>query len=165
MHTMVDFETQLRAAGLRVTKQRLTVLDTVDRQPHSDTASILDAVRRTLTSISHQAVYDALSDLTDAGLLRKFQPQGSAALYETRTGDNHHHLACRDCGNVVDVDCTLQEMPCLTPLDDQGYLIDEAEVIYWGSCPSCSTRSQPTPDQDNQQGTSRGERHVPRSNR
>ncbi|HMU35449.1 MAG TPA: Fur family transcriptional regulator [Marmoricola sp.] len=146
MHTMVDFETQLRTAGLRVTKQRLTVLAAVDQHPHSDTASVLDQVRRTLASISHQAVYDALSDLTDAGLLRKFQPQGSAALYETRTSDNHHHLACRDCGNVVDVDCALQDKPCLTPVNDQGYVVDEAEVIYWGTCPTCSQESAPSPD-------------------
>lgn len=134
----VDFPTQLRAAGLRVTKQRLAVLDVVHEHPHADTQSILDGVRITLQAVSHQAVYDALSDLTSAGLLRRFQPQGSVSLYETRTDDNHHHLACRNCGNVVDVDCAIEQTPCLTPSNDQGFIVDEAEVIYWGTCPQCA---------------------------
>jgi Fe2+ or Zn2+ uptake regulation protein len=138
MPNSIDFQSQLRAVGLRVTKQRLAVLDVVHNRPHADTHSILDGVRNTLEAVSHQTVYDALSDLTDAGLLRRFQPQGSVALYETRTADNHHHLACRSCGNVVDVDCAIEQTPCLTPSNDQGFVVDEAEVIYWGTCPQCA---------------------------
>ena len=138
MPASIDFQAQLRAAGLRVTKQRLAVLDVVHDRPHADTSSILDGVRNDLEAVSHQAVYDALNDLTNAGLLRRFQPQGSVALYETRTADNHHHLACRACGDVVDVDCAIEQTPCLTPSNDQGFIVDEAEVIYWGTCAKCN---------------------------
>ncbi|HNO39405.1 MAG TPA: Fur family transcriptional regulator [Marmoricola sp.] len=145
MPSTLDHQAQLRAAGLRTTKQRLAVLNVVSHQPHADTATILDGVRRDLPTVSHQTVYDALHDLTAAGLLRRFQPQGSVALYETRTADNHHHLACRSCGSVVDVDCAIHQTPCLTPSDDQGFIVDEAEVIYWGLCPRCA--AAPTDDQ------------------
>lgn len=151
MPTSIDFEAQLRAAGLRVTKQRLAVLDVVHARPHADTSSILSAVRNDLEAVSHQAVYDALNDLTNAGLLRRFQPQGSAALYETRTADNHHHLACRTCGNVVDVDCAIEQTPCLTPSDDQGFIVEEAEVIYWGTCTNCATANKQHEISTNQQ--------------
>ncbi len=107
-------------------------------RPHADTDSLIGAVRSTLPGVSHQAVYDSLRALTEAGLVRRIQPAGSVARYEARVGDNHHHLVCRSCGTVVDVDCAVGEVPCLTAADDQGFVIDEAEVTYWGLCPSCA---------------------------
>ncbi len=133
-----DVEQRIRDAGLRVTRQRSAVLAAVIAHSHADTNEIIDAARRTLPDLSHQAVYDALHTLTGAGLLRCIEPAGSAARYETRTGDNHHHLICRSCGAIVDVDCAVGPAPCLVPDQDHGFVIDEAEVVYWGRCPSCA---------------------------
>jgi Fur family ferric uptake transcriptional regulator len=137
--TTSDFEQMLRAASLRVTAPRLAVLTAVHQHPHADTDTILSRVRATLGAVSQQAVYDALRALTSAGLLRRIQPMGTVARYETRVGDNHHHLVCRSCGVIVDVECAVGDAPCLTPLDDRGFVVDEAEVIYWGRCPDCTT--------------------------
>jgi len=134
-----DVEQRLRDAGLRVTKQRTAVLCAVIDQPHSDTNSIIDAARRIVPDVSHQAVYDVLRALTSAGLLRCIEPAGSVARYEARTGDNHHHLVCRTCGAIVDVDCAIGHPPCLAPADDHGFVIDEAEIVYCGSCPACAS--------------------------
>jgi Fur family transcriptional regulator, stress-responsive regulator len=136
-----ELEGELRTAGLRVTRPRLAVLAAVREIPHADTDSIIGAVRRDLPDVSHQAVYDSLRALSDAGIVRRMQPPGSVARYEGRVGDNHHHLVCRSCGAIVDVDCAVGEMPCLTAADDNGFVVDEAEVIFWGLCPSCSTGS------------------------
>ncbi len=141
----------LRGAALRVTRPRVAVLTAVHAHPHADTDSLIRAVRADLPDVSHQAVYDSLSTLTTAGLVRKIQPSGSVARYESRVGDNHHHVVCRSCGVIADVDCAVGEAPCLIAADDDGSLagfaIDEAEVIYWGLCPDCSaaqvSRSQP----------------------
>ncbi len=138
MPSSPDIEQTLRAAQLRVTRPRVAVLAAVHAHPHADTQSIIDDVRRDLGEVSHQAVYDVLQALTGAGLLRRIQPSGSVARYEARVADNHHHIVCRACGAVADVDCALGEVPCLTPAQHHGYTIDEAEVIYWGVCPSCS---------------------------
>jgi len=131
-------EQLLRGAGLRVTRPRTAVLDAVHELPHADTESIIGAVRRDLPEVSHQAVYDSLSALTEAGLVRRIQPSGSVARYESRINDNHHHVVCRTCGAIADVDCAVGHAPCLTASDDSGFRIDEAEVIYWGLCPECS---------------------------
>jgi Fur family ferric uptake transcriptional regulator len=139
MVTTSDFERTLRAAALRVTRPRVTVLSVVHAHPHADTDSIIAAVRRDLGSVSHQAVYDVLRALTVAGLLRRIEPAGSVARYESRTGDNHHHVVCRSCGVIADVDCAVGDAPCLTASNDRGFFIDEAEIIYWGLCPACST--------------------------
>jgi Fur family transcriptional regulator, stress-responsive regulator len=128
----------VREAGLRVTRPRLAVLTVVHDHPHAETESIITAVREQFGRVSHQAVYDVLQALTAAGLVRRFQPSGSVARYEARAGDNHHHLVCRSCGAIVDVDCAVGEAPCLTPADDSGYEIGEAEVTYWGRCPTCA---------------------------
>ncbi|QYJ02787.1 transcriptional repressor [Nocardioides panacisoli] len=133
-----DFVHQLRDAALRVTRPRLAVLGAVEAHPHADTGTVIGAVRRDLPDVSHQAVYDSLEKLTAAGLVRRIQPNGSVARYETRTGDNHHHVVCRTCGAISDVDCAVGEAPCLTAAEDNGFAIDEAEVIYWGTCPSCA---------------------------
>lgn len=127
----------LRQHGLQVTAQRLAVLRAVARTPHGTADAIDKAVRAELGAISRQAVYDALGVLTDKGIIRRIQPAGSPARYEDRVGDNHHHLICRSCGRTEDVDCAVGDTPCLTAADDAGFLIDEAEVIYWGTCPSC----------------------------
>ena len=133
----------LRGAALRVTRPRVAVLTAVHAHPHADTDSIIRAVRSHLPDVSHQAVYDSLSTLTTAGLVRKIQPSGSVARYESRVGDNHHHVVCRSCGVIADVDCAVGDAPCLAPSDDndllEGFVLDEAEVIYWGLCPDCST--------------------------
>ncbi|TDC63021.1 transcriptional repressor [Actinomadura sp. GC306] len=134
-----DFQHLLRGAALRVTRPRVAVLSAVHAHPHADTEKIIGAVRRDLPTVSHQAVYDSLRTLTAAGLVRRIQPSGSVARYEARVGDNHHHVVCRSCGTIADVDCAVGEMPCLTASDGRGFSIDEAEVIYWGRCPSCST--------------------------
>lgn len=134
-----DLPGMLRDAGLRVTRPRLEVLAAVHAHPHADTGSILRAVRGPLPAVSHQAVYDSLHALTQARLVRAFQPAGSVARYEARVGDNHHHVVCRTCGSVADVDCAVGEAPCLTAADDHGFAIDEAEVVYWGTCPECAT--------------------------
>ncbi len=139
MATALDFTQMLRAAALRVTRPRVAVLGAVLAHPHADTDSIIGAVRRDLPEVSHQAVYDVLRALTAAGLVRRIQPPGSVARYESRIGDNHHHVVCRSCGLIADVDCAAGEAPCLTASDDHGFSIDEAEVVYRGLCPDCST--------------------------
>jgi Fur family transcriptional regulator, stress-responsive regulator len=127
----------LRSHGVQVTAQRLSVLAAVSGRPHATADDVAKVVRAEIGVISRQAVYDALGVLADKGLLRRIQPAGSPARYEDRTGDNHHHLICRACGRMVDVDCAVGAVPCLTPADDSGFEIDEAEVIYWGRCPEC----------------------------
>ena len=139
MPTASEFQEMLRGAALRVTRPRVAVLTAVHAHPHADTDSIIRAVRADLPDVSHQAVYDSLSTLTTAGLVRRIQPSGSVARYESRVGDNHHHVVCRSCGVIADVDCAVGDAPCLTASDDNGFSIDEAEVIYWGMCPECST--------------------------
>jgi Fe2+ or Zn2+ uptake regulation protein len=136
---VVESERMLRGANLRVTRPRLAVLTAVHDHPHADTSSIVDAVREDLGEVSLQAVYDVLGALTDAGLVRRIQPSGSVARYESRVGDNHHHIVCRSCGAIADVDCAAGTTPCLTASEDHGFAIDEAEVVYWGLCPDCST--------------------------
>ena len=127
----------LRQRGLKVTAQRLAVLRAVNGRAHLTADDVVEIVRSDIGVVSRRAVYDAVGVLADIGLLRRIQPSGSAARYEDRVGDNHHHLICRDCGRMVDVDCALGDVPCLTASDDNGYEIDEAEVIYWGRCPTC----------------------------
>jgi Fur family ferric uptake transcriptional regulator len=134
----LDYEQLLRDADLRVTRPRVAVLAAVHENPHADTDSIIVAVREEF-GVSHQAVYDVLRALTDAGLVRRIQPSLSVARYESRVADNHHHIVCRLCGAIADVDCAVGIASCLTPFDDHGYAIDEAEVIYWGLCPACKT--------------------------
>lgn len=135
----LDFPQMLRGAALRVTRPRLAVLHAVHTHPHADTDSIIGVVRRDLPEVSRQAVYDVLHALTAAGLLRRIHPPGSVARYESRVGDNHHHVVCRSCGLIADIDCAVGEAPCLTASDDHGFSIDEAEVVYRGLCPNCST--------------------------
>jgi Fur family ferric uptake transcriptional regulator len=130
---------ELRGAGLRVTAARVALLETVRDGDHLGVEAIASGVRDRVGHISLQAVYEALHALTTAGLVRRIEPPGSPARFEGRVGDNHHHLVCRSCGVVVDVDCAVGEAPCLTASDDQGFSVDEAEVIYWGLCPDCST--------------------------
>jgi Fe2+ or Zn2+ uptake regulation protein len=129
----------LRGAALRVTRPRVAVLSAVHDHPHADTDSIIGIVREDLGEVSHQAVYDVLRALTAVGLVRRIQPPGSVARYEARVGDNHHHVVCRSCGAIADVDCAVGTAPCLTASHDHGFAIDEAEVIYRGLCPGCST--------------------------
>jgi Fur family ferric uptake transcriptional regulator len=135
--TSTDNHAVLRRHGLQVTAQRLAVLRAVSDQPHSTADDIFNVVQAEIGAISRQAVYDALTALTDKGLFRRLQPAGSSARYENRVGDNHHHLICRSCRRMVDVDCAVGHTPCLTAADDSGYEIDEAEVVYWGRCPEC----------------------------
>jgi Fur family ferric uptake transcriptional regulator len=132
----------LRNHGVQVTAQRLAVLRAVTDQPHSTADDIDKVVRREIGAISRQAVYDALGTLTDRGLLRRIQPAGSPARYEDRIDDNHHHLICRGCNRMVDVDCAVGYTPCLTAADDAGYEIDEAEVVFWGRCPQCTGKDR-----------------------
>ncbi|MEU1981181.1 Fur family transcriptional regulator [Nocardia sp. NPDC019395] len=139
MHTAMEFQQLLRGVSLRVTAPRVAVLSAVHDNPHADTDTIIRVVRSRLSAVSHQAVYDSLRTLTAAGLIRCIQPSGSVARYETRVGDNHHHVVCRACGSIADVDCAVGESPCLTASHDHGFTIDEAEVIYWGLCPACAT--------------------------
>jgi len=120
------------------------VLRAVHRHPHADTESIIGVAREDLGWVSHQAVYDVLRALTDVGLIRRIQPAGGVARYEARVGDNHHHVVCRSCGAIADVDCAVGSAPCLTPADRRGYEIDEAEITYWGRCSDCRTASNPT---------------------
>jgi Fur family ferric uptake transcriptional regulator len=136
--TGADVEVQLRESGLRVTRQRVAVLTVLHDHPHTDTDTVIRRVREVAGDVSHQAVYDVLRALTDAGLLRRIQPAGSVARYEVRVGDNHHHLVCRTCGVITDVECAVGEAPCLTAADDHGFVIDQAEVVYWGTCPECA---------------------------
>ena len=127
----------LRQHGYRVTAQRLAVMRAVESRPHLTAEDVVEIVRNDIGAISRRAVYDAVSSLADEGVLRRIQPAGSAARYEVRVGDNHHHLVCRGCGSLVDVDCAVGDAPCLTASDDAGFEIDEAEVVYWGRCPDC----------------------------
>ena len=133
----------LRENGVQVTAQRLAVLKVVSANPHISADAVTEAARAELGAISKQSVYDALTVLSARGILRRIQPVGSAARYETRVGDNHHHLICRECGSLVDVDCATGAAPCLTPADAAGYEIDEAEVAYWGRCPQCQAQEPP----------------------
>jgi Fur family transcriptional regulator, stress-responsive regulator len=130
---------ELRGAGLRVTAARVALLETVRTGDHLDVEALADGVRDRVGHVSLQAVYEALHSLTAAGLIRRIEPAGSPARFEGRIGDNHHHIVCRSCGTVADVDCAVGEAPCLTPSDHHGFSIQEAEVIYWGLCPDCST--------------------------
>jgi Fur family ferric uptake transcriptional regulator len=139
MPTAETYERMLRDAALRVTRPRVAVLAAVHDHPHADTESILRAVREVNGGVSHQAVYDVLRTLTAADLVRRIQPAGSVARYESRVADNHHHLVCRSCGVIADVDCAVGDTPCLTASDDGGFANDEAEVVYWGLCPACVT--------------------------
>ena len=134
----------LRQHGLQVTAQRLAVLRAVSDEPHSTADDIYTVVRNQIGAISRQAVYDTFATLTEKGVLRRIEPAGSPARYENRVGDNHHHLVCRACSKVVDVDCAVGHTPCLTAADDAGYEIDEAEVVYWGRCPECAASTPPT---------------------
>ena len=137
----------LRRHGMHVTSQRLAVLRAVSDRPHSSADDIYTVVRGEIGAISRQAVYDALGALTDKGLFRRIQPAGSSARYESRVGDNHHHLICRSCRRMVDVDCAVGDTPCLTAADGAGYEIDEAEVTYWGQCPDCAAAQPPGSEQ------------------
>jgi Fur family ferric uptake transcriptional regulator len=134
---------------MNVTAQRLAVLRAVSERPHRTAEDICTTVRSEIGAVSRQAVYDTLAALTDKGVLRRIQPAGSPARYEDRVGDNHHHLICRSCGRMVDVDCAVGDTPCLTAADDAGYAVDEAEVIYWGRCPECVAMSPaPSPQKE-----------------
>lgn len=139
----LDHEQLLRTANLRVTKPRLAVMATLHDLPHSDTSAVLDEVRGRHTNVSHQAVYDCLAALTDAGLVRRIQPRGQCARYELRVGDNHHHAVCRECGSISDVDCAVGVAPCLDTEGPLGFTVDEAEVVYWGVCPACQDPAAP----------------------
>lgn len=141
VNAATENETRLRDAGLRVTAPRLAVIDAVHENPHADTNAVIEVVRESLPEVSHQAVYDVLRALTDAGLIRHIQPPGSVARYESRVGDNHHHIVCRSCGAIADVDCAVGHAPCLTASEDHGFVIDEAEVVYHGLCPDCAPAS------------------------
>ena len=132
----------LRQHGLQVTAQRLAVLRAVSGRPHGTADEIAEDVRAEIGTISRQAVYDALGILVEKRLIRRIQPAGSAALYEDRVGDNHHHVICRNCGTAADVDCAVGDPPCLTATDNSGFLIDEAEVIFWGICPQCQAAAK-----------------------
>jgi Fe2+ or Zn2+ uptake regulation protein len=139
-----ELEAMLRGADLRVTRPRVAVLAVVHEHPHADTHSIVDLTRARLGEVSQQAVYDVLGALAGSGLIRRIQPPGSVARYESRVGDNHHHLVCRSCGAIEDVDCAVGEAPCLTAHDHHGFTIDEAEVVYLGLCPACKTTTSTT---------------------
>ena len=144
-----DSEALIRAAGLRVTRQRVAVLDVVKAKPHTNAAAVLAIVSAVLPGVSHQAVYDCLAHLTEAGLLRRLTMDGGPAIYEAQMRDNHHHCVCRTCGLIVDIDCAVGASPCLDPADAAGFVIDEAEVIYRGLCRSCSaarSTGHPAPD-------------------
>lgn len=139
-----DHSASIRDAGLRVTRPRLAVMAVLDAHPHAETEEVLAAARLELPGVSRQAVYDVLHALTDVGLIRRIQPSGHVSLYETRIADNHHHLVCRVCGAVRDVDCAVGSAPCLHASTDHGFAIEEAEVIYWGVCPGCAGDDDPT---------------------
>jgi Fur family ferric uptake transcriptional regulator len=141
VRTDAELEQVLREASLRATAPRVAVLSAVRRNPHADTDTLLRAAREQLPQVSHQAVYDVLRALTDVGLVRRIEPAGSVARYESRVGDNHHHVVCRSCGAIEDVDCAVGHAPCLTASEDRGFVIDEAEVVYWGTCPDCAAEA------------------------
>jgi Fur family ferric uptake transcriptional regulator len=132
-----DFVDLLRSAGLRITATRLAVLETLSSSPHADTDTIIRGAHSKLGTVSPQAIYNVLAAFVGAELIRRIEPAGSVALYELRVSDNHHHVVCRKCGTAQDVDCAIGKRPCLTPSDAHGYLLDEAEVTYWGICPTC----------------------------
>jgi Fe2+ or Zn2+ uptake regulation protein len=134
----VDFETELRAVSLRVTRPRLAVLAALRDHPHVDTHTVIGLVRAELPTASQQTIYDVLQALTDTGLVRRIQPAGTTARYESRVGDNHHHAVCRSCGAIADVECAVGHAPCLTASDSHGFVVDEAEVVYWGTCSDCA---------------------------
>src|SRR5262245_54154457 len=160
----VDRANLLREHGVQVTAQRLAVLRAVSRRPHCTADDVAEDVRAEIGAISRQAVYDALGMLVEKGLLRRIQPARSSALYEDRVGDNHHHLICRTCGNTVDVDCAVGDTPCLTAAADPGYKIDEAEVIYWGTCPRCLAAQRGRPALE-RQPRNHSNSHQPRSSK
>ncbi len=137
---IADPTSSLRQHGIHVTAQRLAVLRAVSSTPHAAADEVVEAVRKDIGSISRQSVYDTLNSLSERGLLRRIQPMGSPARYEDRIDDNHHHLICRSCDRVIDIDCAVGARPCLTANDNHGFVIDEAEVIYWGICPKCRPR-------------------------
>jgi Fur family ferric uptake transcriptional regulator len=145
MPTLEDPVARLRDAGLRVTRPRLAVIEALDRQPHADVDSIADAARAELGTVSTQAIYDVLKAFAAVGLVRRIEPAGSPARFELRVGDNHHHVVCRSCGAIADVDCAHGSAPCLTASEDHGFSIDEAEVTYWGICPECLASTASTP--------------------
>ena len=137
-----SWRARLRAVGLRATRPRLSVLQVLAERPHADVDSIVTAARGAHPTLSPQAVYGVLQALVGAGLARRIEPAGAPALFELRVGDNHHHLVCRSCGAVADVDCTVGAAPCLTPSDTAGFVVDEAEVVFWGLCRECRPRTQ-----------------------
>jgi Fur family ferric uptake transcriptional regulator len=173
---VTDSAALLRDRGIQVTAQRLAVLRAVASQPHITADAVADVVRTEIGAISLQSVYDALGLLVSEGLIRRIQPSGSPARFEDRVGDNHHHLICRTCGRVVDIDCASGSAPCLTPKDGSGYEIDEAEVAYWGRCPDCLEQSRAAAPADRPAAPRRNARmpppttppaedkHIPRSN-
>ncbi len=140
---MLDLNERLRLEGLSTTAQRLAVFHAVSSMPHATADAIIGAVTSAIGTVSRQAVYDTLHLFVDHGLIRRIQPTGSVALYEDRIGDNHHHVVCRECGFVIDVDCAVGDTPCLTAADAHGFVIDEAEVAYWGICPTCQGVATP----------------------
>ena len=142
MPSLADMSALLRQHGVQVTAQRLAVMRAVGEKPHRTAAEITSDVRGELGAVSQQAVYDSLTMLTGRRIMRRIEPAGSAARYEARVGDNHHHLVCRSCNRMVDVDCAAGDAPCLEPADAAGYAIDEAEVIYWGLCPECQNSNE-----------------------
>ena len=137
-----DVDQLLRHHGLQVTAQRLAIMRALSTRPHVTADELTDDVRAVIGTISRQAVYDTLGILVDKNLIRRIQPAGSSARYEDRVGDNHHHLICRGCGEMFDIDCAVGATPCLTADDDHGFEIDEAEVVYWGRCPTCRTSTR-----------------------
>jgi Fur family ferric uptake transcriptional regulator len=145
-----DVEQLLRDHGLHVTAQRLAILRSVSSRPHATADDLMEDVRARIGSISRQAVYDTLGILVEKNVIRRIQPAGSPARYEDRVGDNHHHLICRGCGSMFDIDCAVGEVPCLTADDDHGFEIDEAEVVYWGRCPACRTHPPGPNERTNQ---------------
>ena len=155
MQPSIDAASLLREHGVQVTAQRLAVLRAVSGRPHGTADDVAEVVRSEIGAISRQAVYDALGMLADKGLIRRIQPAGSPARFEDRVGDNHHHLICRSCGRMVDVDCAVAVTPCLTAVDDSDYEIDEAEVVYWGRCPKCLRRLRFRPEIEAQTRPSR----------
>jgi Fur family ferric uptake transcriptional regulator len=154
--TVADPARLLRDHGVQVTAQRLAVLRAVSSRPHSTADHISEHVRSEIGAISRQAVYDALGTFTDKGLIRRIQPARSPACYEDRVDDNHHHLVCRTCGITVDVDCAVGDPPCLQPAVDHGFAIDEAEVVFWGQCPTCQSASEDTGPENTESARSEG---------
>ena len=144
----LQWQEWLRRAGLRVTAPRLAVLAAIGARAHEDAEAIAVTARERLGMLSTQAVYDNLRALVEAGLVRRIEPAGHPARYELRVGDNHHHLVCRRCGQMADADCAVGAAPCMEPFQDQGYLIDEAEVVYWGLCPQCRAASAPRAERE-----------------